>query len=101
MLVSDVDKPNIKAIVIAISNTGVWAVNVISKAIELAKSFGPTEADREKFGATWLGSSLSQTVILVGLVLTYIAVVVALWALVKDQLTKCAMALVTLLSSRF
>ena len=63
-------------------------MNAISETVELAKGFGPTKEDRKKFSATWLGSSLSQMVILVGLVLTYIAVVVALWAFLKEPLNE-------------
>lgn len=53
---------------------------------ELVKSVGPTDEHRQKFGQTFLGTLLGQTIVFVGMMLTYIAAVVLLWKYAFDEL---------------
>jgi hypothetical protein len=58
----------------------------IADAVEIAKALGPTEETRAQFAKSWLGSSLGQTVVLLGLILTYVAILVLLWTFARGPL---------------
>lgn len=55
-------------------------------AIEIAKALGPTDATRETFARSWLGSSLGQTVVLVGMILSYVAILALTWTFAAGPL---------------
>jgi internalin A len=53
---------------------------------DLMKSAGPTEDHRQAFGRTFLGTLLGQTIILVGMLLTYVVAIVLLWKYAIEDL---------------
>lgn len=58
----------------------------VADAVEIAKALGPTEETRTQFAKSWLGSSIGQTVVLLGLILTYVAILVLLWTFARGPL---------------
>lgn len=53
---------------------------------DLIGKFGPTDAHRQEFGRSFLGTLLGQTIVLVGMMLAYVVVVVLLRQYAYDQL---------------
>jgi Leucine Rich repeats (2 copies) len=62
-----------------------FEVTQVANVVEIATVLGPTEETRAQFAKSWLGSSLGQTVVLVGLFLLYVLILVVLM-LVAGQL---------------
>jgi hypothetical protein len=65
----------------------------IADAVEIAKALGPTEETRTQFAKSWLGSSLGQTVVLLGSILTYVVILALLWKFARGPLGQMRTAL--------
>jgi hypothetical protein len=64
-----------------------FVMNVDVKALgDLMKSVGPTDEHRQKFGQTFLGTLLGQTIVLVSMIGIYAAAGVLLWKFAKEDL---------------
>jgi hypothetical protein len=53
---------------------------------ELFKSAGPTDEHRQAFGRTFLGTLLGQTVVLIGLIVTYLVALALIWRFFFEDL---------------
>ena len=67
---------------------GVIAVTGITETLGAVEKLGPTAEARQEFAKTWLGSSLGQTVVLVGMVLSYVMILVLLWRFAHGPLSQ-------------
>jgi hypothetical protein len=55
-------------------------------ALDLIKSVGPTDEQRQAFGRTFIGSLLGQATIFVGMMVAYLAAIILLWGFGSEQL---------------